>query len=489
MHNNKSPFNLTSKRVYIAPANPAARALSEDLIAQGATMLGFIDNLKTGEGIYNHPEELAHYDFIVVADGAYQEAICATLVQRGFAHSRIMKAERDGLKPFHYGFWQRAQGIKHKTEQGLLGFLVTVMSSIFPSRKVVYYTEAFIDNNTLVAWQYHGSESPRETVLVAKNLQHISGNRLPILSANSMRGRLALMRAKCVVIDHEYQGKLFDVVRTKRPFIQIFHGLPYKFLAGNKHFKHINDRVFISSSDYFNELFFPKLFSAKRYLTLGYPRNDVFFQTAAERCWVNTPATQKPEDIITRTGPLWVYMPTFRDNGSFEMPFSLAEMQALCERTGRSLLLKFHPFVAKQVIQMFGLEQIDSNVVALPGFANIYLYPTRMNIYPWLADAELLITDYSSVAFDFLLADKPMVFFQYDYDTYYQNRGSFTVPTEDFAAGPVVQTESELFTCLAQIAESGADTEHNKRAKLLEKLKIRTELACPRLVALTREMK
>ena len=488
MKHKKDSLSLNGKRIYLAPANPTSKVLHQKLVEQGVEVLGFIDNLKTGEGIFNYPEDLSVYDYIVVAEGPYQDSICNTLAQRGFNYSRILKTNKNGLKRFHYGWIERSKSFKQTIENIFLSLLVGIMSNKIPNRKVVYYTEEFIDNNTLVAWQYHTSVSSGEAVLVAKNLKPIVGNSLPVLSAGSICGRLTLIRSKCIVIDHEYQGKLFDVLRSTRPFIQIFHGLPYKCLTGNKHFKHIHDHAFISSSGYFNSTYFPKLFSAKSYLTMGYPRNDVFFQMPAERCWVNTPETQNPQDIIEKTGPLWIYMPTYRDNGAFEMPFSLEKMQTFCVRTHRSLILKFHPFVAKQVIHMFKIEEAEDHVVALPGLPNIYLYPTRMNIYPWLADADLLITDYSSVAFDFLLTDKPMVFFQYDYESYYKNRGEFTVPPGDFAAGAVVKTECEFFACLTQIATNGADTDQNKRTKLLEKLNISTELACPQLVALTREI-
>lgn len=484
-HNN---INFTAKHVYVAPANPAGKVLADALAANGAHVLGFVDNLKTGEHIVNDPKSLSPQDYIVVAEGPFQEAICNTLLTNGAQPSRLITAQQGYFSQYRYSWRVRLKNLYDAVSGLFLSSFINIVANLAPSRRVVYYTEDFIDNNTLVAWQYHSAVAPQTAILVAKDLSTITGNALPILSYETLSGKFALMRAKCVVIDHEYQGKLFDLVRARKPFVQMFHGLPYKFLAGNKHFKHINDRAFISSSDYFNEHIFPTMFGAERYLTLGYPRNDVFFQRPADRCWVNTPAAQKPQSIIAETGPLWVYMPTFRDNGSFEMPFSLAQMQTLCEQKQRSLILKFHPFVAKQVIQMFELTGIDDSVVALPGFPNIYLYPTRMNIYPWLADAELLITDYSSVAFDFLLADKPMVFFQYDYDTYYQNRGAFTVTTEDFAAGPIVKNQNELFTALAQLVSSGADTGKEKRSALLAKLKIRNELACPDIEALTREI-
>ncbi|MCC5854436.1 MAG: CDP-glycerol glycerophosphotransferase family protein [Idiomarina sp.] len=488
MNNNSKRVSLAGLSVYVAPANPAARLLAHEFAQQGAHVLGFIDNLKSGEGIVNHPEELSTHDYIVVAVGAYQQAICKTLVQRGFPHHNVLLASSSGLKAFRYGWTERIRDQLHSASLKVLHWLVSCLPKVAPCKRVVYYTEDFIDNNILVAWQYHVSVSPESVQLVTRNLSRVSGASGSVLDVGSLRGRLELMRAKCIVLDHEYQGMLFDVVREHRPCIQLYHGLPYKFLAGNRHFKHIQDEAFVSSSDYFNQAIFPQLFRAKRFLALGYPRNDAFLQAAAERCWANTPATQRPQDVINATGNLWVYMPTYRDSGEFVMPFSLDAMQALCESHQRTLLLKFHPFVATKVISEFNLTAAEHQVTPLPQHPNILLFPTRMNVYPWLAEADLLITDYSSVAFDFLLADKPILFFQYDRDAYYASRGEFTVPATDFAAGPVVEDETTLFQELTQIADGSADTHKEQRHQLISKLGIRKVLASPALEQLTREI-
>ncbi|RTE86838.1 MULTISPECIES: CDP-glycerol glycerophosphotransferase family protein [Gammaproteobacteria] len=474
--------SLQGYKVYIAPANPKGKLLAESLEQKRANVIGLVDNLKTGEGIINLPEQAEHYDYLVIADGPYQQEIARTLVQKGFQSQSILCEQEGHFEVYNYGF---VACVSHKIQQlsiKALKTFVSLVSSAMPSQRVVYYTEDFVDNNTLSAWFYHAKEQPK-TLLVGKNL---SDTNLPYLDVKTFSGAWALMRAKCVVLDHEYQGTLFNIIREKRPCIQLYHGLPYKFLAGNRHFEHINDFAFVSSSEYFNQHIFPQLFNAQAYLTIGYPRNDVFLQAANDRCWLNTPESQ-PQHIIESTGKIWVYMPTYRDDGTFNMPFSLSKMQALCEQLNRSLILKFHPFVAEQVIQEFGLQNAECNIVSLPHYPNIYLYPTRMNIYPWLADTEVLITDYSSVAFDFLLADKPMVFFQYDHHQYYQNRGKFTFPTDEFAAGHEVYKERELFEALTQITEQNADTYKDKRQKLLRKLGLNKELASPELVKFIQE--
>ena len=59
--------------------------------------------------------------------------------------------------------------------------------------------------------------------------------------------------------------------------------------------------------------------------------------------------------------------------------------------------------------------------------------------------ADLLITDYSSVIFEYSLLGKPMAFFCYDYETY--NR-DFYLDYETDLPGPIFKNESELFDYL-----------------------------------------
>jgi CDP-glycerol glycerophosphotransferase len=72
---------------------------------------------------------------------------------------------------------------------------------------------------------------------------------------------------------------------------------------------------------------------------------------------------------------------------------------------------------------------------------------------PLLALADGLITDYSSVMFDYSLLDRPMFFFTYDYDEYvHEGRGTYFDLLER-APGPVVRTEDELHAVLDSLEE------------------------------------
>ena len=120
---------------------------------------------------------------------------------------------------------------------------------------------------------------------------------------------------------------------------------------------------------------------------------------------------------------------------------------------------------------------------ALPDHSNIYIYPSGKNVYPWLADAAALVTDYSSIAYDFLLADKPIVYFQYDKQQYLQLRGNTLVSDDDFVAGETVTTVESLLVALRSEKELYAA----QREKLRNKFETTPQLASPQIVSLVRE--
>jgi CDP-glycerol glycerophosphotransferase len=81
------------------------------------------------------------------------------------------------------------------------------------------------------------------------------------------------------------------------------------------------------------------------------------------------------------------------------------------------------------------------------------------DITPVLLLADAMITDYSSVMFDYSLLQRPMVFFTYDWEEYVNNsRGTYFDLSEQ-APGPVVRTAEELFDVLTDLDALASDQE------------------------------
>ena len=138
----------------------------------------------------------------------------------------------------------------------------------------------------------------------------------------------------------------------------------------------------------------------------------------------------------------YIYMPTWRNDGvDFikKAGIDWGELNEMLSQKNELLVLKFHPFTS-----------IDSDAVS--GFCNIVLYPSNSDIYTVLPFIDCLITDYSSIYTDFLIMNKEVILFVFDYNDYV--KGSYDL--EDFDEF-YVGMRAYNFMQLLKVMESGVD--------------------------------
>jgi CDP-glycerol glycerophosphotransferase len=172
----------------------------------------------------------------------------------------------------------------------------------------------------------------------------------------------------------------------------------------------------------------------------GYPRNDVL--SSPRRDAVRAEARRRLGIAEGTTAVL--YAPTWRDDlvldraggTAAELRIDLADFAA---RLGGDhvLLARLHNIVADRLALPDGLPVLD--VSGEPDPAGLYLA------------ADVLVTDYSSVAFDFAVTGKPILFFTYDLAHYRDDLRGFYVDLEEIAPGPLLETSAELIDALADL--------------------------------------
>lgn len=161
---------------------------------------------------------------------------------------------------------------------------------------------------------------------------------------------------------------------------------------------------------------------------IGLPRNDLFFQAKdiAEMKegfykTYNIPADKK---II-------LYAPTYRDTNN-DNPVNL-DFSKLQKELGKEyvFVLKLHPFLANYKFKAATKEEEDFvlNLSSIDDIQDLLLI------------ADVLITDYSSVIFDYAITGRPMIFYSYDLEAY--ERG-FYFDYKKTLPGPIVYTQDEL---------------------------------------------
>ncbi|MGW7317805.1 bifunctional glycosyltransferase/CDP-glycerol:glycerophosphate glycerophosphotransferase [Streptomyces sp. NPDC054854] len=258
----------------------------------------------------------------------------------------------------------------------------------------------------------------------------------------------------------------FPLALTKRPgttYIQTWHGSALKRMgfheprtkaqgkAGQDRFQAAVDRFdhFLIRSEHDTRTL-AKGFRLRDEVLLrtGYPRNDALVE--AHRTEADSGERLRgplaAELGIDPDKKVLLYAPTFRANAdgtveNFEFPFDVEEF---ADRLGDrfTLLVRTHYL----------------NSVSLPpSVAGRVLDVSRHHdVTPLLALADGLITDYSSVMFDYAVLDRPMLFFAYDYDAYATDiRGTY-FDLKEKAPGPVVSTADELMQAVAAFDEADA---------------------------------
>ena len=245
----------------------------------------------------------------------------------------------------------------------------------------------------------------------------------------------------------------------KAPFINLWHGLPLKRVGLFTMFREDKefDRAlyasivstgadaYVSTSDRVTEDIWKKSFHALDYPKLGYARNDVLFRDARNLELLNVDGTTslKMKAAKAQGKKVAIYCPTFRE---LEMGFSLNALgldlevlEKFCEDNNMELHLKLHP--------IFPVQDIEGK------YQNINVIDNKSDMYPLFRHSDVLITDYSSIFFDYLLLDRPIIHFAADLDSYrFRDRG-FSYRFEEVRCGPVCSNLSSLMSQLARLDE------------------------------------
>jgi len=179
-----------------------------------------------------------------------------------------------------------------------------------------------------------------------------------------------------------------------------------------------------------------------RCLEYGYTRSDHFFLDRAA-LWRHLERTE-PEDVLAfarsleRYDKVVLYMPTYRDTRTDFITASgidFARLDATMREQNALFIFKLHPWTK----------------LALPEagrYPNLCFAPRSSDAYPYLPLVDVLITDYSSVYFDFLLLKRPVVLFAFDEERYQAEDRDLILDYDTHMPGPRAKTFDQLLALL-----------------------------------------
>ena len=234
-------------------------------------------------------------------------------------------------------------------------------------------------------------------------------------------------------------------------YLQTWHGTPLKRLvrdieAGKVSAQYLSTMrkeaaawdYLISPSAYASTCFKSAFGCAGKYLEVGYPRNDRLNASADERAAVRN-RVRKQLGVKSAQTQLVLYAPTWRDTNRN----AVGTLQTVNHIDATTKLPK-----GFQLMYRGHSMTLDAhNSKTANGAIDVTDYPDITELY--LA-ADVLITDYSSVMFDFAVTGKPMIFLTPDIEKYVADRGFYF----DFVAeapGPICLTTAEVIGALKNI--------------------------------------
>jgi CDP-glycerol glycerophosphotransferase (TagB/SpsB family) len=117
-----------------------------------------------------------------------------------------------------------------------------------------------------------------------------------------------------------------------------------------------------------------------------------------------------------------------------------------------------HRFIAEKT-----RESLDKYQNTKINFTNLILYQANMDIYPILKYSDMLIADYSSVYFDYLFVDKPILFFPYDYKEWEKSADGVMLDYFKYSPGEKVYTfDNMLYAILKNLKKDNYKQDRKK---------------------------
>ena len=275
-------------------------------------------------------------------------------------------------------------------------------------------------------------------------------------------------------------NSLIDVAIKKKKnqiYLQCWHGTPLKKLRYDievkgsvlntiEEIRKRNDLdaikfdYFISPSKFCTEKFtsafnLEKLGKKNIIIEKGYPRNDYLFN------YKKGDINRIKKDLkLPKDKKIILYAPTFRDNQhtsgvgyTYNLGIDFDKMKNELSRD-YIILFRTHYFVSNS----FDFSKYENFIYDVSNYDDI----NELYII-----SDLLITDYSSVFFDFANLKKPMLFYMYDLDDYKNNLRDFYFDLK-ILPGPIVKQEDELIKAIKNI-DNYDKIYHDKYVKFNEK--------------------
>lgn len=312
-----------------------------------------------------------------------------------------------------------------------------------------YYKHCSVDDNIILFESFHGSTVSDSPYYILKELlkrkdaskfhiyyssnkadykthkKFLDANHIPakLVDVQSFEYMKILATAKYLINNSSFP--IYFIKKDEQVYLQTWHGTPLKTLGKqmrlgiesmyNVQHNFLQATYLMHPNEFTRDAIMrdynlENLYTGKVALS-GYPRNSIFLDKEK--------ATSVRKELGLTDKTVYAYMPTWRgtSNHAISMDTYGQEIKTMMDHLDKKLkdnqilYVNFHPIL--------------KNSVRLDHYAHIKNFPATVDKYEFLNSVDALITDYSSVFFDFSITRKPIILFMYDYDQYMADRGVY----------------------------------------------------------------
>ncbi len=362
-------------------------------------------------------------------------------------------------------------GMRHNLYDAVFSFF-TLVNRIIPHKKnkiLIFDPKYDKFDNTGALYDYLVEKKYYEKYLivnVCKNYKDLREYpKKNIIHCGELRGVLHFLTSSYVY----YRSMTLRILPAKgQQVIQMWHGSPCKggelsqcregwinpyftgFLSGSKNFDPIYSKVFS--------------LPVEKMLRCSHPRTDVLFKS-----WPNYDFGEYQKMII--------WTPTYRkywktrwgmgaqvENEDRLLPIipldRFAEVNAHLKEIGVKVVIKLHPM---QSLEQYNLVEMDHFIL----MSDKDFKSRGMDLYKFMTQCDAMITDYSSIYWDYLVLDRPIGFTEDDAEDYGKGRGFIMDDPEKYKPGMKLKTIDDFYKFVNDLA-AGVDDYKEQRKEMNE---------------------
>ena len=355
-----------------------------------------------------------------------------------------------------------------------------------PVSKNVYFFESEGDyvDNARALFEYMIHKKMNENNKMIWKVKDVSSythlKQLRNVKVVSSHSRLAKMRlhfllgsVKYFFFTHPYWMKEWKKNQT---VINLWHGTPIKNAGSD--LSHVFDHVIVSSEH--TAPWMSSFLGSKpnQNVVLGAPRNDLLFSTRP----VKEILGLSPETKLIMCLPTYKQSTLWSDSDT-TLPFGMQNLHTMndvqilnqqLKEYNMHLIIKLHHLQVTDHIQSLSLSNISF-------LQNKDLDSLNLQLYECLSATDILLTDYSSVYFDYLLLNRPIGFLHEDIESYLRGRGFLFDDYIDYMPGEKIHTLSQLLVFLSD-CHRGKDDYNDQRLLINDKTNRYVKDNCQRLL-------